>query len=131
MLDKKSIQAVGLLSALLLLTTGALNSSHAHHSTAAFDRENQATLSGTVVEFKYTNPHTWIYLMVPNEKGGEDQWELEGAAVNTIVRQGWTNKTLAPGMKVKLLIAPRKDGKPGGEWLRLLEANGKPSDTTR
>lgn len=103
----------------------------AHHSTAAFDREKPATLAGTVKEFRYTNPHTWIYLMVPDGKGGEEQWDLEGAAVNMVVRQGWTHKTLVPGMKVKLLIAPRKDGAPGGEWLRLLEVNGQPSAVGR
>jgi len=100
-----------------------------HHSVAAFDRQNPATLTGTVREFKYTNPHTWIYLMVPDGKGGETQWDLEGGAVNMVVRQGWTSKTLLPGMKVKLLIAPRKDGTDGGEWLRLLEVNGQPFGT--
>jgi hypothetical protein len=97
----------------------------AHHSVAAFDRANPATLSGTVKQFKYTNPHTWIYLMVPDGKGGESQWDLEGGSVNMVVRQGWTKNTVTPGMKVKLLIAPRKDGADGGEWLRLLEINGK------
>lgn len=116
-------------AAAVLVSIGATARADAHHSTAAFDRENQATLSGTVKEFKYTNPHTWIYLMVPDGKGGEQQWDLEGATVNMIVRQGWTNKTLVPGMKVKLLIAPRKDGAPGGEWMRLLEVNGQPSST--
>jgi hypothetical protein len=98
----------------------------AHHSVAAFDRANPAALGGTVKEFKYSNPHTWIYLLVPNGQGGEDRWDLEGGSVNMVVRQGWTNKTLQPGMKVKLLIAPRKDGANGGEWLTLLEINGKP-----
>ena len=106
---------------LVAVSSGA----QAHHSVAAYDRANPAMLEGTVKEFKYTNPHTRIYLMVPDGNGGESQWELEGAAVNTVVRQGWTTRTLLPGMKVKLLIAPRKDGKDGGEWLRVLEINGK------
>jgi hypothetical protein len=97
----------------------------AHHSVAAFDREKPATLSGTVRQFKYTNPHTWIYLMVPDGNGGERQWDLEGGSVNMVVRQGWTKNTVKPGQKVKLLIAPRKDGADGGEWLRLLEIDGK------
>jgi Family of unknown function (DUF6152) len=109
------------------LTTGA---AVAHHSVAAFDRANPATLSGTVKLFKYTNPHTWIYLMVPDGKGGESQWDLEGGAVNMVVRQGWTKNTVKPGMKVKLLIAPRKDGADGGEWLRLLEIDGKAFTTS-
>lgn len=124
--------AGALTAAVALITAGVLSGeARAHHSTAAFDRDNPATLAGTVKEFKYTNPHTWIFLMVPDGKGGEEQWDLEGAAVNMVVRQGWTNKTLVPGMKVKLLIAPRKDGSSGGEWLRLLEVNGKPSSGAR
>lgn len=114
------------ISAAAMLMAAMMGSSvNAHHSVAAFDRNNPATLGGTVKEMKWTNPHTWIYLMVPDGNGGEQQWNLEGGAVNMVVRQGWSNKTLQPGMKVKLLIAPRKDGNPGGEWLRLLEIDGK------
>jgi hypothetical protein len=97
----------------------------AHHSVAAFDRDHPTTLVGTVKEFKYTNPHTWISLMVPDGNGGEHRWDLEGGPVSMIVRQGWTSRTLVPGMKIKLSIAPRKDGADGGEWLKLLEVNGK------
>jgi hypothetical protein len=97
-----------------------------HHSIASFDHQSPITLSGTVKDFKYTNPHTWIYLMVPDGQGGESEWELEGGAVNFIVREGWTSKTVVPGMKVKLLIAPRLDGGHGGWWMRLLEINGQP-----
>jgi hypothetical protein len=119
------------LVAAIAMTAGMLCAPvQGHHSVAAFDRANPATLGGTVKQFKYTNPHTWIYLMVPDGKGGERQWDLEGGAVNMVVRQGWTNKTLVPGMKVKLLIAPRKDGADGGEWLRLLEINGQAFATT-
>jgi hypothetical protein len=116
----KTFVAATVLSALLLSVA------QAHHSVAAFDRSNPVALSGTVKEFKYTNPHTWIYIMVPDGKGGEQQWDLEGGSVNMVVRQGWTKDTLKPGQKVKLMIAPRKDGDAGGEWLRVLEVDGKP-----
>jgi hypothetical protein len=84
-----------------------------------------------VKEFKYTNPHTWIYLMVPDGKGGEQEWDLEGGSVNMVVRQGWTKNTLKAGMKVKLRIAPRKDGAPGGEWLSVIEVDGKPLELSK
>ncbi|MGC3982601.1 MAG: DUF6152 family protein [Steroidobacteraceae bacterium] len=113
----------------VLLSGGIVGTATAHHSVAAFDRANPVALSGTVKEFKYTNPHTWIYLMVPDGKGGEQQWDLEGGSVNMVVRQGWTKDTLKQGMKVKLRIAPRKDGAPGGEWLSVIEVDGKPLDT--
>jgi len=100
----------------------------AHHSVAAFDRENPGVLSGTVKEFKMTNPHTWLYVMVPDGKGGEEEWAMEGGAVNMVVRKGWTKDTIKAGMPIKLLIAPRKDGALGGEWLQVLELDGKPME---
>lgn len=119
-----------LLGALLTGSVFSL-STQAHHSVAAFDRANPVALSGTVKEFKYTNPHTWIYLMVPDGKGGQAQWDLEGGSVNMVVRQGWTKDTLKAGMKVKLRIAPRKDGENGGEWLSVIEVDGKPLDLVK
>lgn len=113
-------------AALLAFVAGTLGTMvQAHHSRASFDENHLATLSGTIKEFRYTNPHSWILMMVPNGKGGEDLWELEGNNVNALVRQGWTSNTLLPGMKVKLLIAPRIDGAIGGSWKNLLEINGQ------
>jgi hypothetical protein len=120
------------LLALLRLLTALLSSAAlAHHSVAAFDRDNPITVAGTVKEFRWTNPHTWIHLAVPDGNGGEEDWGMEGGAVNMVVRQGWTTDTLKPGMKVKLLVAPRRDGKIGGEWLRLLEIDGKPFESPK
>jgi len=99
----------------------------AHHAIATFDHLNRVTVSGTVKEFRFGNPHTRIDLLVSDGAGGEVEWELEGGAVTSISREGWTSSTLAPGMKVKLLVAPRIDGRPGGWWLRLLEIDGQPA----
>lgn len=110
-----------LLASLVALAAAA----SAHHSVAAYDRDNPATLSGTVRQFRYTNPHTRLLLMVPDGHGGERQWDLEGGSVNMAASLGVTRSTFKHGQKVKLLIAPRKDGTDGGEWLRLLEIEGK------
>jgi len=122
-----------LLAAAVMVVNGFVSDAQAHHSTAAIvavvDRQNPVSLAGTVKEFRLSNPHTWILLMVPDANGGETLWELEGAPVNMVVRQGWNSRTLVPGMKVRLLIAPRKDGAAGGEWLRLLETGGQPSQS--
>jgi hypothetical protein len=107
----------------LVLTLAAV--AGAHHSIAAFDRDHPATLEGTVRQFKYTNPHTWLSLLVADGNGGERQWDLEGGSVNMAAMLGVTRNTFRHGQKVKLLIAPRKDGADGGEWLRPLEIDGK------
>jgi hypothetical protein len=97
----------------------------AHHSSAAYDTTARATLSGVVKEFDWENPHCWIYMMVPDGKGGQEQWGLEGGSVSILVRNGWRANTIAPGDKVKVLISPKKDKTPGGEFYTVLEKNGE------
>lgn len=98
----------------------------AHHAATAYDHVNQVTVTGTVKKFTWTNPHTWISVVVPDGRGGNDVWELEGTNVNTLVRAGWTIKTLQAGMKVKILVSPRKDGQLGGEWSRVIAIDDVP-----
>jgi hypothetical protein len=112
---------------LALLTTVTLSAlASAHHSVARFDRENQIAVEGTLKEFRWGNPHTWMVLIVPNDKGGTDEWEMEGGAVNGMVRQGWTRNTLQPGQKLRVVVSPMKDGSLGGEWMRVLLRDGQP-----
>lgn len=100
---------------------------YAHHSFAVFDFQHPAMLTGTVKSFVWSNPHTQVSLIVPNGKGGNDEWDIEGGSVNSLVRQGYTQNTLMPGMKVQLEIALRRDGKRGGEFMKVLgiEVGGK------
>lgn len=99
----------------------------AHHSFSTFDFQHPAMLTGTVKSFVWGNPHTQVVMIVPNGKGGNDEWDMEGGSVNSLVRQGYTQTTLMPGMKVQLEIAPRRDGKRGGEFMKVLgiESGGK------
>jgi hypothetical protein len=103
----------------------------AHHSVAAYDYSKVMAVTGTVKEFKYTNPHSWIYVIVPDGNGGEQEWDLEGGSVNMLLRKGWTKDTIKPGMKVKLRVAPRKDGSIGGEWQAVIEVDGKPFELNK
>jgi Family of unknown function (DUF6152) len=87
----------------------------AHHSFAMFDQEHPIELAGTVKEFKFTSPHTFILLEVKN---GEETavWNLEGAAPGGLSRDGWTAKSLPPGTQLKMTIDPLRSGAPGGSW---------------
>jgi Family of unknown function (DUF6152) len=97
----------------------------AHHSFAMFDAEKQMTIEGSVKEFQWTNPHSWIHLMVPDESGKQVQWSVELGSPAGLVRQGWIPKTLTPGMKVQLIIHPLRDGNPGGQFLQVTLPDGK------
>src|SRR5436190_13236148 len=86
----------------------------AHHSFAMFDQEHPIELTGTVKEFKFTSPHTFILLEV---KGSETVvWNLEGGSPSALVRDGWSSKTLPPGTELKMTIDPLRSGAPGGAW---------------
>ena len=85
----------------------------AHHSPAAFETQKTVTLTGTIKEFRWQNPHTWIEVLVPNEKGQDVLWAFELGTPTTLVRAGWKSTTLKPGDKVTIVGRPLKSGEPG------------------
>ena len=103
----------------------AAGSADAHHSFAVFDRSRQVSITGTVKQFQWTNPHCWIQLEVPGENGASAEWSLEGGSPNILVRNGWKRTVLAPGERVTVLIYPLKTGEPGGSFLEVHKADGK------
>jgi hypothetical protein len=94
---------------------GLAGSAFAHHSFAMFDQEHPIELSGTVKEFKFTSPHTFVLLEVKNGEETE-VWNLEGAAPGGLQRDGWSAKTLPPGTQLKMTVDPLRSGAPGGSW---------------
>lgn len=104
----------------VLLTTCALALTaapiRAHHSFAMFDRDHQVDLEGVVQEFRFVNPHTFIYLAVKQDDGSTVTWSLEGQSPSLLVRDGWNSKTLKVGDELKMRIAPLRSGAPGGAW---------------
>ena len=97
----------------------------AHHSFAMFDRTKTTTITGTVRTFEWTNPHIYLWLFVPNAKGGQDIWGIEGNSVNILSRVGWTKKTFVPGDKITLTINPLKSGGTGGAFISATTADGR------
>jgi hypothetical protein len=85
----------------------------AHHSPAAFEASKSITLTGTVKEFRWQNPHTWIEVNVPNEKGEQVLWAFELTSPTYLVRAGWKSNTLKPGDKVTISGRPLKSGEIG------------------
>jgi hypothetical protein len=88
----------------------------AHHSFAMFDTDHPMELQGTVTEFKFTSPHTFILLEVKGSDGASTTWNLEGASPSALVREGWASKTLTAGDQLKMTIDPLRSGAPGGSW---------------
>lgn len=109
-------------SAGLIATAG---SAAAHHGFAVFDMTSRKTITGTVKTFEWTNPHTWVWLDVPNGKGGVDTWGFEGMSPNFLGRRGWTRNTLKPGDQITVTYFALKDGSKGGAFLSAKRPNGE------
>jgi hypothetical protein len=92
----------------------------AHHSFAVFDMTAEKTITGTVSKFEWTNPHTFIFVDVPNDKGVIETWAIEGMSPNYLGRRGWSKTSVKPGDKITMTVRPLKDGKAGGMFVRAL-----------
>ena len=97
----------------------------AHHSGAMFDREKQVTITGTVTEFTWTNPHASFRVDVPNAAGKVESWAIEMNSPNNLVHAGWKRSTLKLGDKVTVKINPLRDGRPGGLYIGITLPDGK------
>ena len=99
-------------------------SASAHHSDAMFDSQKQIVLNGTVREFQYTNPHSWIQLVVAGDAGKTVEWSIETAAPVVLLRAGIKPTALQPGDKITLRAHPLKDGRAGGSLINVTKADG-------
>jgi hypothetical protein len=96
----------------------------AHHSGAMFESEKTVTLKGTVKEFEYTNPHSWLWVVVTDDKGQETLWGFEAEGPSTLMRAGVKRNSLQPGDVVTVTARPLRDGRPAGAWVSLTKADG-------
>lgn len=112
---------------ILALAVGILLSASvsAHHSNSAYDKSKQLIVSGTVKDFKWANPHVWLYVLVPNGQNGTDLWSLEGGSVSVLARNGWRASAIKPGDHVRVMVQPNRDGSNGGGFVSVTMDDGK------
>ena len=102
------------------LSTPAL----AHHSGSMFDPTKTVTLEGTVKEFQYTNPHSWLEIVVVGADGKPVEWGFESEGPSTLLRAGIKAKSFLPGEKVTVVCHPMKDGRTAGSLMSVTKADG-------
>jgi len=109
-------------AAWVLLVAGSV---FAHHSPVMFDRSKKQTLTGTVKEFTWVNPHASIQLEVLNAQGATEVWGVEMNSPNNLVKQGWKSTILKGGDKVSVVINPLRTGEHGGVFLSIKLPDGR------
>jgi len=83
----------------------------AHHGTAVYDTKKPVTVTGTVTEYRFVNPHVILVWDAKDAKGNIQQWSAEIGAPNNLGRSvGWTSKTIKVGDQVTVTGNPSKTG---------------------
>ena len=107
----KQFRKVSLVTALCTL---AATSAFAHHSFTMVDRDRAKLIEGTVVEWHFNSPHAWLYVEAPDANGETIRWGVEGGAPVHIIRQGVKGDSFRLGERVRIVMAPLRDGRPAG-----------------
>jgi hypothetical protein len=84
----------------------------AHHSfPAQYDADKPVTLTGTVTNVEWTNPHIFIYIDVTDKDSGEtENWALELGGPNSLLRLGWKRDSLQQGDLITVEGSLARDG---------------------
>jgi len=118
-----NLKAVGL-SAIVIAALSA--SAFAHHSFAMFDAQKTVTLQGTVKEFEWVNPHSWLRITVNDEKTGRPLlWAVELSSPSRLITMGMHADSLKAGDAVSVTFHPMRDGTRGGQFIEAVLPGGK------
>ena len=102
----------------------------AHHSVGPlYDTESEITLTGTVTQFRWNNPHATAILDAKGPDGIVRNWTVEMSPPSRLRRTGWNSQTLKPGDAISVTGNPRKDTQPRLNLQRINTLNGAPFST--
>lgn len=83
---------------------------YAHHSFAAeYDGSRSVRLIGTITRIEWTNPHSYFFIDVKDEKGNVVNWGCEGAGPGALTRRGWKKGDVKIGDTLIVDGYPAKD----------------------
>ena len=117
--SKRIIQAAWMI-ALFLITIPLF----AHHGASEYDMAKIVTLSGTVKELQFVNPHSLLTITVKDDSGKASEWQGELPSPNLLTRRGWSRSTLKPGDQVTVIGSPAKNGEKGMQVKKLVFPDG-------
>jgi hypothetical protein len=114
------LAGVAAVSALAFAAAGS-----AHHGTSTYDMNTEISLTGTVKEWTYSNPHSWLWLTVNRPQASPEEWSIESAPPNYLTGQGWSASTLKAGETLTILVSPLKSEPKRGILLEVKRSNGE------
>ena len=119
----KSLALTGVLTAAIAL--GLSSPARAHHSHAMFDHDKEVTVTGTVSQWVFRNPHVFLYVDAKANNGETVTYLVEMSNITNMLKAGFTTTTFKAGDKVTVTLHPLIDGRPGGNYIVATSADGK------
>ena len=114
-----------LVAAAILAACAVSAPAFAHHSYAMFDKSKEIEMkNAVVVEWQWTSPHTWLYVMAPGPGGKAARFSIEGGNPGLMRRLGFAKGSFAPGDKLTIYVSPLRNGQPGGALSAVRLTNG-------
>ena len=99
--------------ALFVATTTWLFPVWAHHSHGNYRMTEYTHLTGTITEFHWMNPHTWMHVEVVDEDGKSALWVMEGGSPGALQRRGWEKDSIGIGDEISVRCHRLRDGSNG------------------
>jgi hypothetical protein len=118
-----NLRLTGVLAAALTLAVSV--PAWSHHSHAMFDHDKELTITGTVTEWVFRNPHVFLYVDAKNDAGETVKYSVEMSNITNMIKVGFNPTTFKPGDKVTVTMHPLIDGRPGGNYIVAISADGK------
>ena len=93
----------------------------AHHSfAAAYNMSESITITGTIVNVRLTNPHSFFFLDVQNENGEVERWSFEAGTPSGMIRNGYSPQVIKEGDVVTITGFHARDPEANAGMLREL-----------
>ena len=96
----------------------------AHHGSASFDTSKKVTLTGTVTEWIWANPHCFLKIDAQDDAGEVRNWSLETQNPVGMTQRGWSRSAFTTGDRVTVVIEAVKNGAPVGRIVSVKLPNG-------
>jgi hypothetical protein len=106
----------------VLLTVAS--STFAHHAWGEYDMDHRTTVTGTITEFDWGNPHVWMNFDVKDSQGNVQKWMAGGPSPSRMSHTGWSKYTLKPGDQITAVGNRIKDGSNKMRLEKVILANG-------
>nr|TFG55054.1 MAG: hypothetical protein E4H34_01260 [Hyphomicrobiales bacterium] len=95
-----------------------------HHSYAMFNNTQLLNLKGTVTDFEWVNPHSWLHVSITNESGTAETLSFASSSPRGLMAEGWKADSVGAGDAVEIEFHPLRDGSRGGQLLVVSRSDG-------